>query len=165
MCKKQMIVGAVVVLVLCFSAIYVLSKHKASVAQAPNTAQLTFPVIQPKTTSQYKLDKTSTKYSTEDKVYSYVVSKKGVADLTISLQPTPESFTDVPQVYEKLVEKMRQYTAFDSIQGKVYLTRPVELNGGQTAVMNAKGVLMFVKPNAELSDDEWKSFFNSLIVN
>ena len=32
------------------------------------------------------------------------------------------------------------------------------------AVFNAKGSLFFAKPDKNLSDDEWKRFFNQLIL-
>lgn len=105
----------------------------------------------------------SMKYDGSLKLLTYTVSAYGVKTV-VSEQPTPENFIDIPQVYDKVVEGMNEYSKFDTDSGTVHLTRPKELNGKQTAVMNAKGTLMFVKPEKDLSDDQWRKFFGSLEV-
>jgi hypothetical protein len=77
-------------------------------------------------------------------------------------QAEPSSFIDVPDVYTKLISKLQGYSSFTSTNGKVDLTRPVELRGQETAVMDSKGTLIFVKPDRKLTDEEWRRLFNSL---
>lgn len=166
MTRKKLALTVVTIVVLLGAATgYTVLKNNRKITSVKGlTTELTFPVIQPKATSSFRVDQETIKYSESDKVYSYVLNQLGGTKLTVSLQPTPEGFTDAPQVFDKLIEKLRGYSSFDSIQGKVFLTHPVELNGGQTAVMNTKGTLMFVKPEGQLTDDEWKIFFNTLEV-
>jgi hypothetical protein len=84
--------------------------------------------------------------------------------MVLSEQPTPDSFTDVPQVYDKVVDSMQEYQKFDVDVGTVHLTRPPSLNGKQAAVLNTKGTLLFAKPDKDLSEDQWRRFFNSFVV-
>jgi len=124
--------------------------------------QLSYGVYIPTQSGDYIIDRKSLSYSPPTQQLTYHVKQISGVDILLSMQPTPESFTDVPQVFDELMTKLRQYSSFDSVQGKVYLTHPVELNGKQSAVLNAKGTLMFAKPNKDLTDSEWKKFFNGL---
>lgn len=126
--------------------------------------KLTFPLFWPTKDSTITASKQSVKYDPSVKLISYnAITNNGVR-LIITEQETPTSFSDIPQVFSKLVETMSQYGVFDSQNGTVYLTHPKELKGGQAAVMNSKGTLMFVKPITALDDDSWKVFFNSLQI-
>ena len=100
-------------------------------------------------------------YSASSEVLAYNLNYDGVK-MVVSQQPTPESFTDVPQVYDELLKKLNSQESFEVSIGKVSITLPTELKGGQTAVMNSKGVLMFVKPDKNLTRDQWRDFFSKL---
>lgn len=126
--------------------------------------KLTFPLFWPAKDSTITASKQSVKYDPSSKLISYNAINNNGVRLIITEQETPTSFSDIPQVFSKLVETMSQYGVFDSQNGTVYLTHPKELNGGQAAVMNSKGTLMFVKPITTLDDDSWKIFFNSLQI-
>lgn len=104
------------------------------------------------------------KYDSSQKLLTYNLDYENV-NLIVSEQPTPESFSDVPQAYPALLDKLHQRDTIDTINGQLTITYPKELNGGQTAVMNSKGTLIFVRPNANLSTDQWRKFFNSLVIN
>jgi hypothetical protein len=82
--------------------------------------------------------------------------------ITISEQSSPPQFSEVPDSYAKLLQSLNQYAVYESANGTFYLTKPTELKGGQAAVMNAKGVLLFAKPTQDLSDKQWKQLFNDL---
>ena len=105
----------------------------------------------------------SVQYNSKQQQMTYSAYFDGTK-VVISQQPTPESFTDVPQVYDTLMTKLRSQSSFDTINGKVNITLPVELNGGQSAVMNSKGVLLFAHPDKQLTIDQWKQFFNNLEI-
>jgi hypothetical protein len=77
-------------------------------------------------------------------------------------QAAPQSFTDVPQAYDALLNKLREYQDLNTSFGDVTLTRPVELNGGQSAVVNSKGTLIFAKPTRDLPDHQWQNIFNNM---
>jgi hypothetical protein len=110
-----------------------------------------------------KINHGSAKYDPQLRLLSYIVTAQGDS-VTVSEQASPESFTDVPQAYQKVVDGMNDYSDFDTGIGTVHLTRPASLHGKQAAVLNAKGTLMFAKPDHDLSIDRWRRFFNSFDV-
>ena len=105
----------------------------------------------------------SMNYDAKLKRLTYTAMVFGVS-VFVSEQSTPESFVDIPQAYDKLVNAMNEYQKFDTDVGTVHLTHPKELAGKQAGVMNAKGTLMFLKPDSDLSDDQWRKLFSSLEV-
>jgi hypothetical protein len=125
--------------------------------------QLNFLVFLPQGDESFRTDSKSFKYDANLKVISVVVASFGIRN-TISEQPTPDSFNDIPGYYDKLTEKLNSYANFDTDLGTVYLTRPEELKGKQSAVMNTKGTLMFASPDKDLTNDQWRQFFNSLSI-
>jgi hypothetical protein len=119
-------------------------------------------LIQPDT--GVTIDKGSYKYDLSQKGLSFIATGKDFGKLTVSEQATPQQFIDIPEVYSKLVDKLNRYGAFDNDMGTVYLTRPDDQRTGQTAVINSKGVLMFVRSSKNLSDDQWRKLFGSFVL-
>ena len=126
------------------------------------TKQLTSTLLLPKGQG-IQINRSSVIYDSSKKLLSYNVAYADTK-IVMSQQPTPESFTDIPQVYNKLTDSMNNYLSFDVNMGTVHLTLPKELQGKQVAVFNSKGTLLFAKPDKNLSNDEWKRFFNQLQV-
>ena len=77
-------------------------------------------------------------------------------------QSTPPIFSEVPQYLPSLLAKMNQYASFSSSSGTVYLTKPNELRGGQTAVIENGGTLLFIRPAQELSEKQWQQLCSGL---
>jgi hypothetical protein len=110
-------------------------------------------------------------YVIERKTISYVsqsgvlifTAKNGTSSFVISEQATPDVFSASDQVYPTLLQRMNEYAELQTAAGTVALTKPTELNGVQTAVLNVKSDLIFVRPNKPQSSAQWKSFFSSLI--
>lgn len=125
--------------------------------------QITFSVLYPGASSDYEVDAKSIAYMPKDKVLIFHV-KNGSNGITLTQQATPDPFNDIPDYYTKVVEELHGYASFDSVHGKVALTHPEELKGGQSALFNGKGTLLFAHPAKALSDDEWRSFFKSLVL-
>ena len=127
------------------------------------TRQLTSPLLLPQA-SQFKVKPGSAKFDTSLSLLSFAVMVAG-DQIAVSEQPTPESFTDVPAVYQKVLGSMNNYYDFDTPVGTVYLTLPHQLNGLQTAVLNADGTLLFAKPHSNLSEAKWRQFFDTVNVD
>lgn len=125
-------------------------------------AKLTYGIYLPKDEQVLKLEPNSITYSDEVEVLSYVAVRQNGDKVTFTQQATPESFTDVPQAYDKLLSSLQEYSSFDSVHGKVALTKPKELKGDQSAVMNANGTLLFIRPGDMLTNDEWRKIINAL---
>lgn len=107
------------------------------------------------------VDRESAKFDAGIKLLTYNVQVTGTK-IVVSEQPTPDSFVDIPQVYDKVIAGLDEYAKFESEHGTVHLTRPKELKGKQAAVLNAKGTLMFMKPERDLSADQWRQIFNGM---
>jgi hypothetical protein len=112
---------------------------------------------------EWTVDTDTVRYTATSGLVSYVMHTKGNANsISVNEQATPEAFNDVPQAYDKLISSLQGYSTITSVNGKVDLTHPKELNGGQAAVMNAKGTLMFAKPDRSLTTEDWRRLFNQL---
>lgn len=156
------VAGAVAVGGLLVVALVFLKPH--SPVPAAIARQLHFSVFYPDGTDGYSVKPATVSYDGQAKVL-LLHAQKGDSDLTISEQATPDTFNDIPEYYSKLVEKLNGYADFDSANGHVSLTLPQELHGGQSAVFNSKGTLMFVHPNHNLSNDAWRKFFDGLMMS
>ena len=128
--------------------------------------QLSFSVFWPDKNAPVTVTKNTLKYSPSNGLLSYVETTNTAVELVISEQATPDTFTASPQVYSQFIQHLLEYEEFSSLNGTVYLTHPKELKGIQTAVLNANGTLMFIKPNQNLSDNTWRQIFNDIeLVN
>lgn len=126
------------------------------------TRQINFTIFMPNAET-VSIDKPSIKYDSSLKLLSYNINTLNTRAV-VSMQPTPESFTDIPEVYKKIVTTMNEEFKFENDLGTIYITRPSDLKGKQAAVVNAKGTLLFIKPDADLTQDQWRQLFNSLDV-
>jgi hypothetical protein len=144
------------VLVLLWFILYLLKpvipsdiRHKAS-----------FPIFFPARSSSLEVDKTTISYDDSNHGLAYTITLHGKR-IVMSEQATPDTFADGP-VYAYLLQKSGEYDSVSTNIGKVSLTRPKELNGGQAAIVNPPGTLIFGRPDKDLSKEEWKEVFGSL---
>lgn len=162
-------IGAVLILVILVvsgSALYLNTRNLQSDSIIPVAIKknVSFVIFYPKASPTLKLNASSIKFDPPSGLVSFTANHAGV-NLTFAEQATPESFVDIPPAYDKLIETLNEYATFNSFYDTVHLTKPKELNGQQSAVMNSKGTLMFVNTtNGSLTDDQWKSLFNNLEV-
>jgi hypothetical protein len=160
--KLLYIIGvAVIMLVVVMGLLFHISSR--SVIPVNIKEQLDILVFLPKESGSLRIDRPTFKYDASLKVMSVVVGSYGIKN-TVSEQPTPDAFNDIPGYYDKLTERLNTYANFDTELGRVYLTRPVELKGKQSAIMNGKGTLMFASPDKDLTSSQWRRFFNSLQI-
>jgi hypothetical protein len=125
--------------------------------------QVNFAIFYPQVSSQASIQKTTFKYDPSLKQLSFIVNFSG-RQITFAEQSSPDSFADDPNFYPKFIEKLNGYATFDSVDGRVDLTRPKEVKS-QAAVMNSKGTLMFAKSNGDISEDNWKQLFNYMLFS
>lgn len=112
---------------------------------------------------QWATDKQSIKYDSSQGILSYTASSIN-NNLYITEQNTPSQFSDIPQYYPTLVSKLNEYSEVQTNLGTLALTHPTELKGIQTVVINSHGTLMFIRPQNNLTDNQWALFINSLDV-
>lgn len=113
----------------------------------------------------WKFQKDRTSYNKESGVLTLqVVQPSTGRRIILNEQPTPGAFADVPTQYSKMLTALNEYNELQIGFGTVALTHPKELNGGQAAVANKSGTLIFAKPSANLTDEEWRNFFENLRI-
>lgn len=112
---------------------------------------------------RFVVSRQSVKYNKSLKLLTFDATVFGRV-VVVSEQPTPETFTDIPAVYQKVLDGMSDYNDFDVGIGTVHLTTPPQLQGKQAAVLNAAGTLLFAKPAVSLSEAQWRQFFDSFAV-
>lgn len=137
---------------------------QSAIVPKATMAKVTYGVFEPQKDKVLQVDKDSVEFDEKNKIITYSAVTNDQTKLIFSEQPTPESFVDVPQAFDKLISSLQGYTSFDSVNGKVNLTHPKELKGQQAAVLNNKGTLMFIRATGNVSDDTWRQIFNNLDV-
>jgi hypothetical protein len=128
-------------------------------------AKLAYKPIYPK--NQSSDDVGNFLYKDEDKTLTFITKTASGTNITIVEQPVPDSLSSGDQVYYPALG-LHPYAQFQSKLGPVALTKfwksgtlePV----GQTAVLASKGTLLLASPDKDLSNAEWKEFFNSLTI-
>jgi hypothetical protein len=105
----------------------------------------------------------SQKYDAGSQVYFLVVQTADGQKFTVSEQPTPVNFSEIPELYTKLIDGLHKYDTIETVNGTVNLTHPKE--GQSAAVLNEKGVLMFVRSDsATPSKSTWKHVIESFDI-
>lgn len=128
----------------------------------PIKSQLTSTLLIPKG-GDYITDRESAKYDSKIKLLTFRTQIKGLTTVTVSEQATPDQFTDIPTYSEKVFQKFGEYKTFEMSIGIVHLVRSPK-DKQQAAVINTKGTLMFVKPDKDLTEDQWREFFKNIAV-
>lgn len=100
------------------------------------------------------------KYDSEKKVLAYV-TKYNTASLTISQQVVPDKFKTDPAQLFSLAQSMSATKTLETQKGAAYVATDEKTNA-QTAVFVTDEVLVFLKTDKKLDDDEWKFYINQL---
>lgn len=118
-----------------------------------------------KNTNDWQLEKDRTTYDKNSGVLTiHAVQPSTGKQIILNEQPVPGAFTDVPTQYSTMLTTLHEYGELQLGFGTVALTHPQELKGGQAAVANKAGTLIFAKPSVNLTNDEWRDFFESLRI-
>jgi hypothetical protein len=158
--KRELIVGGgLLVGLVIILAVTFLLWPKSSIVPPTITKQTDFVLFYPNDPA-ISTQKETFKYDPSAKIFSFTASLQGKT-IAFTEQSTPSQFSDIPQYYPALIDKLNGYDSFQNAIGQVDLTRPTEVKS-ETAVMNAKGTLVFARSNGDLSKDSWKLLFNSL---
>jgi hypothetical protein len=125
--------------------------------------QVSFVILYPGSSQNYKVDKSTIKFSPATKLLSFQATGPSQT-LSVTEQPEPDQINDIPGYLPKLTQLLNTYTTFGSDNGTAYLTHPTELRGQQSALFIGKGTMIFAHPSKNMSDDQWRQFFNSFDV-
>jgi hypothetical protein len=162
--KKILRIGipvlAVVIIAAVVAAVLLLGNQPGLPRSVTRSANFT--LYYPDTGGDWQIDRPTIDFNKSGQVLTYTLRSSNNR-MVLTQQQRPDAFDDVPHYYDTLLNKLNEYDEISTAVGKVALTRPKELNGGQSAVSNtSKGTLIFAHPDHELSAGEWKTFFNQL---
>lgn len=112
-------------------------------------------------TKPWTIEPTSVTYSASSQVLQFKAIQ-GSKQLIFTQQAAPSQFTDIPQFFPTLLDRLNQYQSFGTVNGTVYLTKPTELKGKTEIIVNHNGTLIFAYPSSNTSVDDWRQVFNNL---
>lgn len=170
--KRHILITAAIVLTIVLGTalvVFVQTLKQQTIINKQTLADANFVIFYPgdtaKSNGTWQLQGNLTSYDKESGVLTLHAEQYGTGkQIVLNEQPTPGAFTDVPTQYSKMLTTLNEYNELQLGFGTVALTHPQELNGGQAAVANKAGTLIFAKPLTSLTDDEWQRFFESLRI-
>lgn len=159
--------AAVIVAVGLFGLFSVLAKDPALVSDTPKNAQqqaeADFDPLVPLENladASGKQSKPEFKYDQEKKVLGYV-AEFNTANLTISQQQVPEDFKSNPAKLMSVADSIKASKHIETQKGTAYIATD-DKTKAQMAVFATDDVLVFIRSNKQLDEDEWKLYINQL---
>jgi hypothetical protein len=151
---------SIITIVLITVAVVIFYATRPPVIPKSILKQINFAIFYPPINQQTTIETSTFKYAKSLGQVSFIVNFSG-QHITFAEQSSPDSFAADPNFYPAFVQKLGGYATFTSVNGRVDLARPAQVDA-ETGIMNAKGTLLFVKSTSNLSENNWKLLFNSL---
>jgi hypothetical protein len=166
--KHVLLVGVVLILVLGFGFKALSSGSKPpSGEQGPQTAkqkaEAAFTPLVPLdnlTDATGKQSKPEFRYDQQKKVLGFATTYNGT-ELTISQQQVPDKFESNPASLLSLAQSVNANQLLQTQKGTAYIGTDPKTNA-QTAIFVTKEVLVFIRSEKRLDEDEWKFYINQL---
>lgn len=121
-------------------------------------AQLTFsPMVIPKNASGYETsDYKFAAVENDVKILSFIITTED-ATISVSEYPQPIEFIEIPEYKDRfLTNAINQYSVVPSSNGSIYLGRAAKQDNRQLAIMIERGLLVFMNPDKELTEAQWR---------
>ncbi len=145
--------------------IYAILNRPEPVVSPQISKQANFKIYLPEPDQEeYTVFRDSVRYDDKAGVLHLRIGTSG-RRVNVAQQATPESFSQVTNGYQKMLETMKQYKEIKTRIGSVTLTHPEELKGATVAVTHTQGTLVFARADEDLTESQWESLFNSLSFN
>ncbi len=143
--------------------IYIRTSNNTKIELLPTDqqiAQVGFSGIYPPATENYTFEETGFRYNpTEEFLVMTLRYEPARTKVVFSEQRVPSDMDE--DNFKMLVQDMNQYGSFNSQYGKVYLTKPTDQNGRQTAVLKTESLLVFIRADDDMSDELWRQLIDS----
>jgi hypothetical protein len=107
-----------------------------------------------------KQSKPEFRYDQQKKVLGFVTNYNGT-ELTISQQGVPDKFKSNPTGLLSLAQSINANQLLQTQKGTAYIGTDPKTNA-QTAVFATKEVLVFIRTEKKLDEEEWKFYINQL---
>jgi hypothetical protein len=99
-----------------------------------------------------------------EKILSYIVTTPQTK-VTLSEYPQPPQFNDIPEYRDRFLNNIAsQYKTVQSASGVIYLGKMVKQDGRQLGIMLERGLIVFMNPEHELSDTQWRQLGDLLEI-
>jgi len=156
----RLITILLVVIIVCIIGYFMSISPKPDPVPKSIQNRVSFTIFYPVPSQQTVFKQDSFKYNKSLSQITFVVNFDK-RNITFAEQSTPGSFNSSPSFYQSFVQKLGGYATFDAVNGRVDLTLPIQTEE-QTAIMNAKGTLLFANSSGKISENNWKLLFNSV---
>jgi hypothetical protein len=125
---------------------------------------LAFKVLYPKSAEKLTVDTHNTAYYAKEKLFVFkAYHKDALTELTFSQQVAADNVKQGSTELNDLITSMKPYANFNTIYGKVTMTRPTNQGGRQTGVLVAGGDMIFVRAKEDMTEDQWHQLFTNLV--
>jgi UDP-galactopyranose mutase len=115
----------------------------------------------------------SKKYSSESykfskvenntQIFSYLIHIKDGTTISLSEYTQPPQFTEISEYKDRFLTNVaKQYATVPTSNGTIYLGRMEKQNNKQLAVMIEKGLLVFMAPDQEMNEAQWRALGDKL---
>lgn len=85
--------------------------------------------------------------------------------IVVSISVQPPQFSDIPEYKERFLSNIVQQTAtVPTANGTMYLGQLSKQDNAQLGVLVERGLLVFMKPDAPLAENEWRVVGDALIL-
>lgn len=145
--------------------VYAYMTHKTAVLPASIQTKLTFsPLVvdgnsQDFTSSDFK----SSKVEDGTELLSFLVHTASGNTVSVSEYTQPPQFTDIPEYKSRFLSNVaKQYDTVQTSNGVIYLGRQAKNNNKQLAVMLEKGLVIFMAPDKEIDNTQWRKLGDQL---
>lgn len=160
--KGPVLCGAVVAVLTLIAFGWVLFRPMQSPVPAHIKQQVGFSILYP---AGSPIDPTSWRYLPSQSTISFTAHKDGFS-VIFTEQEVPLAFQDDTAAYDRFIGSLHPFANFQTNLGNVSLIDFVTATdfqpAGQAGILNAKGTLLLVHPDRELSEDEWRDLFRSI---
>lgn len=98
-------------------------------------------------------------------IFSSVIRSKDGPIVTVSQYTQPKEFVEVPEYKERFLTNVaKQYDTVQTSNGTIYLGRETLQNNKQLAVMLERGLIVFMSPDKELDNAQWRNIGDQLEI-
>lgn len=162
--KRALIMAVVLLIILAGAAGYKLLVKAPNPVPPGVSAKANFSIVYPTPST---INSESWTYSDKQKTVNFISNQPGFT-VTFTEQEVPLAYQNDESAYGRFIGGLRPTINFNSKLGSVSVTNFVTAANyqpaGETAVLKTQDCLVLVHPSRNLTDDEWRSVFNSLSI-
>lgn len=129
--------------------------------------QLSFsPFVMPSSARSYTTD--GYKFSTAEgkvQILSYIIHTKDAGSVAVSEYTQPQEFSEIPEYKDRFLTNVaKQDGTVQTSNGTIYLGRMSAQNNKQLAVMLERGLIVFMSPDRDLDQADWRRLGDQLTI-